>query len=169
MTLLCVGSVALTANTVQTTTAANAPSSPCAAAEFRQFDFWAGDWDVTTADGKPAGRNRIEREQGDCALVERWESAGGGTGMSMNYYDPLARRWTQNWVSAGVILTMTGALQGKEMILEGPLLSLADKRLTTLRGIWTPLDDGRVRQHFLESSDGGKTWTEWFDGYYKRR
>jgi hypothetical protein len=30
------------------------------------------------------------------------------------------------------------------------------------------LPDGRVRQHFQESADDGKTWQEWFDGYYRR-
>jgi hypothetical protein len=35
--------------------------------------------------------------------------------------------------------------------------------------VWTPLPDGRVRQHFKESSDGGKTWTDWFDGYYSKK
>jgi hypothetical protein len=34
-------------------------ANPCAGAEHHQFDFWIGDWDVTTPDGKPAGRNRI--------------------------------------------------------------------------------------------------------------
>ena len=52
------------------------------------------------------------------------------------------------------------------MVLEGPLQYVAQKRVTLLRGEWTKLPDGRVRQHFTESSDDGKTWTEWFDGYY---
>ena len=30
-------------------------------------------------------------------------------------------------------------------------------------------DDGRVRQHFEESKDGGETWSAWFTGYYSRR
>ncbi len=28
------------------------------------FDFWIGDWNVTTSDGKPAGTNRIEAGAG---------------------------------------------------------------------------------------------------------
>lgn len=54
---------------------------------------------------------------------------------------------------------MSGARQGKELILG----SLRNRGTTTLlRGIRTPLTDGRLRQHFLESGDGGKTWEEWF-------
>jgi hypothetical protein len=55
------------------------------------------------------------------------------------------------------------------MRLEGPLQYLGQGRTTTLRGTWSKLDDGRVRQHFEESADGGTTWTTWFDGYYTRR
>jgi hypothetical protein len=143
-------------------------SSPCAAAPFRQFDFWVGTWDVTYRDGKPAGVNRISREELDCVVIERWASASGGTGMSMNYYDPRAERWTQHWVGLGLILTMTGGLRGTEMVLEGTLQYVHERRVTTLRGTWTPLPDGRVRQRFVESTDGGQTWSEWFDGYYRR-
>jgi hypothetical protein len=144
------------------------PPSPCGAAAFRQFDFWVGTWDVADPAGKPAGVNRISSEHLDCVVVERWASANGGTGMSMNYYDPRADRWTQHWIGLGLILTMTGGLRGTEMVLEGPLQYVRDGRVTTLRGTWTPLPDGRLRQHFVESADGGKTWTDWFDGYYRR-
>ena len=35
---------------------------PCDAPEFRQFDFWLGEWTVTKPDGQLAGTNRISRE-----------------------------------------------------------------------------------------------------------
>jgi hypothetical protein len=145
-----------------------AAAEPCAAPEFRQFDFWAGTWDVQDADGKFAGRNSITLEERGCVLVERWKSASGGTGLSINYYDPRAKAWTQNWVGLGLILTMTGGFRDGSMAMQGPLQYLADRRVTLLRGTWTQLKDGRVRQHFEESADDGKTWTEWFDGYYSR-
>jgi hypothetical protein len=161
--------IGMVASVAQVQPGAPAPASaPCVAAEFRQFDFWVGSWEVTDRSGKPAGRNQITREQLDCVLVERWTSPNGGTGMSMNYYDPQSRRWTQHWVGLGLILTMTGGLRGNEMVLEGPLQYVRDGRVTILRGTWTSLPDGRVRQHFVESSDGGKTWSEWFDGYYRK-
>jgi hypothetical protein len=63
---------------------------------------------------------------------------------------------------------MSGAWRNGSMVLEGPMFYVDDKRTTLLRGTWTPLPDGRVRQHFVESTDNGKTWNEWFDGYYKK-
>ena len=34
---------------------------------------------------------------------------------------------------------------------------------------WTPNADGTVRQHWEQSTDGGKTWTTAFDGLYRRK
>jgi len=33
---------------------------------------------------------------------------------------------------------------------------------------WTPLEDGRVKQHWEMSRDGGATWTDAFVGFYSR-
>jgi hypothetical protein len=107
-------------------------------------------------------------EQAGCLVVERWRSAGGGSGTSFNYYDPVAQAWKQRWVGLGLILEMQGGLRDGAMILEGPLHYVRDNRTTRLRGTWTALPDGRVRQLFVESTDQGKTWTTWFDGYYTR-
>ena len=152
-----------------TTSAAPAQRTfKCDNGAYREFDFWAGEWIVKDASGEEAGRNSISVEQGGCVLIERWAGANGGTGISLNFYDPVARIWTQTWVSPGAVLTMTGRLVGGEMVLEGPLHYLKDGRATRLKGTWTRLPDGRVRQHFVESADDGRTWTEWFDGYYSR-
>jgi hypothetical protein len=141
---------------------------PCGDGAFRQFDFWIGEWEVHDVSGKRAGENTISLEHNGCVLVERWTSARGDTGMSMNHYDPRAGLWRQHWVGLGLILEMSGGMKDGSMILEGPLQYVGANRVTLLRGVWTPLPEGRVRQHFLESSDEGKTWTEWFDGYYSR-
>lgn len=144
------------------------PASLCAAGAYRDFDFWAGEWIVRSASGEEVGRNSVQPDQRGCALIERWTGLNGGTGISINFYDPVLRVWTQQWVGSGFVLTMTGGLVDGEMVLEGPLHYLRDTRATRLRGTWSRLPDGRVRQHFVESADGGNTWTEWFDGYYSR-
>jgi len=141
----------------------------CLDGPFREFDFWVGEWNVTDATGKTVGQNRISNEESGCVIVERWRGAQGGTGQSFNYYDPAAKRWKQLWIGLGLILHMEGGFGDGQMRLEGPLQYLGTNRVTTLRGTWTPLSDGRVRQHFEESEDGGKSWTTWFDGYYARR
>ena len=140
----------------------------CSDAAFRHFDFWLGTWEVKDASGKVAGKNAIRAQHQGCVILEEWRSATGNAGSSINYYDPRTSRWKQIWISPGALLEMSGSLQGKEMVLEGPLQDLTESKTTILRGVWTALPDGRVRQHFTESKDGGKTWEEWFDGYYER-
>ena len=50
------------------------PPPACSSPEYRQFDFWLGEWDVSTPQGAPAGTNRVERILEGCALQEHWEA-----------------------------------------------------------------------------------------------
>jgi hypothetical protein len=150
------------------THAAGEQQAICSHAKFREFDFWAGAWRVQDATGNPAGENSITIEQGGCVLVESWRSARGGTGQSLNYFDPVTKAWKQRWVGLGLILEMQGGIRDGAMVLEGPLHYVRTGRTTLLRGTWSKLADGRVRQLFVESADQGKTWAPWFDGYYSR-
>lgn len=142
-----------------------AAESPCAAPAYRQFDFWLGDWQVEV-NGEKAGSNSITSAHGGCLLEERWTSAGGGTGSSMNFYDPEADNWRQVWVSAGTIIDIRGGLADTSMQLTGSITYLADGRNLPFRGTWTPLVDGRVRQLFEEQRDG--RWQVWFEGFYRK-
>ncbi len=144
---------------------------PCQAAEYRQFDFWVGHWDVFEPDGQKAGKNVIEPIDGGCALLERWTGSEGMTGTSLNAWDARSRLWRQHWIdSRGGLLRLAGLLQGQRMVLEssGPHPQKPDVTLQQ-RISWTPQADGSVRQHWERSEDGGKTWTTAFDGRYVRR
>lgn len=148
------------------TPAAPAPAPPpaCQSAEYRQFDFWIGTWDVFQPNGDKAGENRIEPISAGCALLENWSGRGGFTGKSLNIYDSTDKRWHQTWVdSSGSLLMIAGNLVDKRMVL-GSETGSAHQRIT-----WTPNDDGSVRQLWESSSDGGKTWAVLFDGKYVRR
>jgi hypothetical protein len=159
----------LTAVFSQTSVSADVPpNGPCASGPFREFDFWAGEWDVHDASGKLAGHNNVSIEELGCVVVERWRGANGTTGQSLNYYDPAAKRWKQRWAGLGVVLEMDGGMQDDAMVMQGPAQYIGQNRTTILRGTWNKLPDGRVRQQFHESDDGGKTWKPWFDGYYTR-
>lgn len=143
---------------------------PCKHREkFREFDFWLGEWDVHTADGTYAGKNRIEEAQAGCVLVENWVSATGVPGMSMNYLDISTDEWVQVWSGAGgTQITIRGGLTDEGMLLEGQIHYVANATSAPFRGLWTPLPDGRVRQFFEQSNDGGETWSPWFEAFYTR-
>ncbi len=137
---------------------------------FAAFDFWVGTWDVHTADGSFAGTNVIERAERGCVLVERWFGAGGGSGMSVNFLDRTTNEWVQIWNSAGgAQIQIRGGMSDSGMLLVGNIHNVANGTTADFRGLWTPLDDGRVRQYFEQSNDGGASWSPWFEGFYTRK
>jgi hypothetical protein len=138
--------------------------------KFQEFDFWIGEWDVHVASGQFAGSNVITREQRGCYLQEKWTSASGGGGDSINYVDKITGEWVQIWNDAsGGQINIRGGLTDEGMLLVGTLHDVASDTTKPFRGLWTPLADGRVRQFFEESNDGGETWVSWFEGFYTRK
>ena len=145
-------------------------ANPCQSrSTFHEFDFWIGDWEVRLADGTLAGHNSITAEEGHCVLVEKWRGARGGTGSSINYYDDAAGEWVQTWTAAGGSqIFIRGGLTDEGMLLIGTIHNVGSSETLPFRGLWTLLEDGRVRQFFEQSNDGGETWTPWFEGFYSR-
>jgi len=142
----------------------SAQPGSCTAPEHRQFDFWVGDWRVTTPDGKHAGDNRIEKILDGCALHESWTGATGGRGFSYNAYDRDRKVWHQTWVDKqGTLLLLEGTFTNGQMVLQG-MQGTALNRIT-----WEPRKDGTVRQLWETSSDQGKTWQVAFDGLYRKK
>lgn len=144
---------------------------PCSHQEaFHDFDFWIGEWDVHLASGAQAGSNTIQAEERGCVLVERWRAVSGGTGMSINYFDVPSGEWVQSWhAEGGTQINIRGGLTDEGMLLVGEIHYVGNGTTAPFRGLWTPLPDGRVRQFFEQSNDGGETWTPWFEGFYSRK
>ena len=154
--------------TTAMTAFAQAPAPPpCSAPEAKQFDFWIGDWDVFTPDGKLAGTNRIARLYG-CVLHESWKNAKV-EGQSFNTFDPDRGVWHQTWVdSTGSLLVIEGGFRAGSMVLSDATLPGKKDAKQVNEITWTPNAAGTVRQHWRVSADGGKTWTTSFDGKYVR-
>jgi hypothetical protein len=144
---------------------------PCAhRPEHRQLDFWLGDWEVRrTEDGALAGTNSITGDNGDCVLYEHWKSGRSGAGQSMNYYDPVTKKWHQSWVDdQGGVSIFDGEWKDGAMRLEGYRQGANGERIPA-RLTLTPLSDGSVRQLGENSEDGGKSWTVMYDLTYRRK
>lgn len=143
--------------------------NPCDAAEFRQFDFWIGDWQVKGPGGAVIGENTIERIAGNCGIHENWRGAAGGAGRSLNTYQRSEGKWHQVWVgSGGGLLHLIGGLEDGKMVLEGRTTG-PNNVVTLHRVTWSPLPGGRVRQFWESSTDAGKVWTVAFDGTYEKK
>jgi len=137
---------------------------------FRGFDFWVGEWDVHVANGTLAGHNVISSEQRGCVLIENWTSATGGRGTSINFLDKATNEWVQIWNSeSGSQIQIRGGITDDGMLLVGTIHYVSGDTTADFRGLWTPLPDGRVRQFFEQSNDGGASWSPWFEGFYSRR
>lgn len=140
----------------------------CETSEHRQFDFWLGEWNVHTPEGKLAGVNRISREYDGCVLHERYNTNKGYSGESLNMYDAGRKLWHQTWVdTSGTLLLLEGGMRGPSMVLEGQTTE-AGGQVTKHRISWTPNADGSVRQHW-ESTDAAGQWSTAFDGSYTKK
>ncbi len=143
-------------------------ASPCEAPAHRAFDFWLGEWQVHTPDGKLAGTNRISSEYNGCVLHERYDTGRGYSGESLNIYDAGRKVWHQTWVdTSGALLLLEGGLRSGSMVLEGQTTEV-DGKVTKHRITWTPGANGSVRQ-LWESTDDKGQWSTAFDGLYTRK
>lgn len=144
-----------------------APAAPCQEdPRHRQLDFWVGEWRVVDPQGQQVGINRIKKLHGGCVIEENWSSSSGGTGQSMNFLDPKTGRWQQHWAdSRGGVVWYEGEVRDGVMHFAGENI-LRDGTVRMSRVVLEPLDGGRVH-HFIEhSTDGGATWSTYFDGTY---
>ena len=121
--------------------------------------------------GSTMGRraeNHISSELEHCIIRERWTSATGSKGESINFWDPNRRAWRQIWMDESQwSLDYEGEYQDGAMRFHGWTLGpTGQRRLEKLTFFNVSRDT--VRQLFEQSADSGKTWTTTFDGRYVR-
>lgn len=151
--------------------APRAVPTPCAdRAESRRFDFWIGEWTVARrTDGQVVGRSVVRAVSGGCGLHESWTDARGGTGHSLNAWNPVTRGWQQFWVGQYGAVTEYRESEWRDGTLVFLARGLApDSTPRLMRLSFTPNADGTVRQHGETSDDGGTTWTTSYDFLYRR-
>jgi hypothetical protein len=157
----------LCANTGLAQTPATPTKSCSSQAEYRQFDFWIGEWDVKVKDNQ-AGTNSVQLILGKCVIFENWSGSRGMNGKSFNIYNAAKKQWQQFWADdQGTVLELNGEFKDGAMRLFGEAPGPSGKLLHRIT--YTPLPEDRVRQHWEISSDQGKTWTTSFDGLYLRK
>jgi hypothetical protein len=136
---------------------------------FNDFDFWLGEWDVYSNDDSRQlqGSNSITKHHKNCLIMENWTNVQGGTGRSMNYFDPVEDQWRQLWVAGGYSIDYTGGLdESGSMVLNGKINYYKTGKSHAFRGMWTPNADGSVRQFFEQQDPENQQWAVWFDGLY---
>jgi hypothetical protein len=145
-------------------TSAQSAEAACSAPEYRQFDFWIGDWDAfdVSEPTTVSAHIRVDRILSGCVLEETYEGANGAKGQSFSIFDKSRGVWHQTWVTnRGKLLVIEGKMQDGAMVLTGSDLT-ADGKPRLVRGIWKTSSAG-VRETADTSTDNGVTWTPWFD------
>lgn len=141
----------------------------CQSEQYQQFDFWLGEWTVTTPNGKLAGHNSITKGHNGCTLKESYNTPTGYQGNSFNIFDRQSGHWHQTWVdNSGLLLQLDGQLEEGSMVLSGKG-KLPSGESIIHRITWTPNPEGTVRQHWQTSKDQGANWSTAFDGLYTKK
>jgi len=146
-------------------------AEPCAyEPRSREFDFWIGDWNVTSNlnGGAQAGKSHVERILGQCVIFENW-TGRFGSGKSLNAWNPDLECWQQTWMDDAGHVTNYG--HGR--LVDGAMQFLAEDKNPA--GKWVrrrltfyPLGPDEVRQLGERSEDEGKTWKVDYDLDYRR-
>lgn len=148
-------------------------AKPCAyTPENRQFDFWVGEWNVTTSQGAvPAGTSKIELILEDCVVLENWQSLNNPyAGKSYNTYNQPLKRWEQYWVdNAGGNIFFYGELKDGVMDYYTDEVPQPGDAKLKRHLQFIPMGPDRVRQFSRGSTDGGKTWQVEYDFMYDRK
>lgn len=146
----------------------DAIAAPCRARpEFRQFDFWIGEWLPRNTQGVTVGTSSIQLILSSCIIFENWETPASA-GKSFSLFDVRDGKWHQTWVdNRGLMTHYVGGLVDGKMVLDSE--SVVNGKKTINRMTFSKLADGNVRQHGEASTDDGKTWTTTFDFTYVRK
>ncbi|MEO8573969.1 MAG: hypothetical protein ABI481_08360 [Pyrinomonadaceae bacterium] len=146
----------------------DAVANPCRSRpEFRQFDFWIGEWAPQTAQGVTVGTSSIQLILGECIIFENWNTPVS-SGKSFNLFDTRDSKWHQTWVDAqGNMTQYVGGIQDGKMVLVSD--SALNGKRSLARMTFSKSPDGNVRQLGESSTDDGKTWATTFDFIYVKK
>jgi len=137
----------------------------------REFDFWVGEWDVYITGTKTlAGHSLIQMISGGCAVLENWDSPASN-GKSINYVDPVSKKWKQNWAGSypnGIQEFANGEYRDGAMRFTYETVNAQNQKIIG-RFIFYNEKPGQVRQFNETSADEGKTWVTSYDYTYIRK
>lgn len=147
------------------------PAAPCSTAEFRQLDFWLGEWDAYYAAdaAEPGGRNVITRSYGGCVIQEEFDGgaqAQGLVGHSVSTYHAPTRLWRQTWVdNQGGYYALTGGPVGDDFVLTNTRIN---EQAPYQRMLFEDITSDSFTWRWQSSADAGATWTDRWVIWYRR-
>lgn len=74
----------------------NSTLANCTSESYNEFDFWLGDWQVTSEVDDIVRFNTISKVNNGCTILEEYTSPSGYVGKSLNIYDQQTKQWHQS-------------------------------------------------------------------------
>lgn len=149
---------------------------PCSQPEFRQFDFWIGQWEAFQTNGQKAGDSKIEMILDSCIILENWTSSSVVKGLryagkSYNTWNTRTKKWQQYWVdnTGGITEYFDGHYEDNKMIMQTANIAQPEGGFKIMKMTFYKLSKDKVRQFGELSTDEGKTWKTDFDLEYRRK
>ena len=149
--------------------------SPCSDLNFRQLDFWIGDWDVYGKNDQKAGKSKITLIFDSCVILEEWESAAAQQnlvfkGKSFNSYNTVSKQWQQTWTdnTGNTTEFLRGVGSDGKVTYYADKVAGADNKYFMRRLTFTKLSADKVRQFGERSDDQGVTWKDEYNLEYRR-
>ena len=149
---------------------------PCSQPEFRQFDFWIGEWEAFAKNGKKAGDSKISQILDSCIILEEWTSASLFNGLryagkSFNTWNTSLHQWQQTWVDnvGGSTAYVKGAYENKKIVFNTDPFQFSKDTIAVRRLTFFDLGPDKVRQLGEITKDKGTTWATEYDLEYRRK
>ncbi len=149
---------------------------PCSSPEYRQFDFWIGEWEAFNVNGQKAGDSKISLILDSCIILEEWTSATVNRGMryagkSFNTYNATTKQWQQTWVdnAGGSNEYLVGKFGDNKMIFQSTPFQFSKDTMAIRKMTFTNISPVKLRQFGEISKDNGISWSTEFDLEYRRR
>ena len=149
-------------------------SGNCTDPEYRQLDFWVGEWDLswTQADGSIGkGQNIISHDPyGNCVIMENFDGAPAMNfkGMSVSTFHKPAGLWRQAWVDDnGGYFSLYGGPQ------DDGTFKLDMERLTEAapyrRMVWKNIESDSLDWHWQGKTKEDDEWADLWVINYQRK
>jgi hypothetical protein len=149
---------------------------PCSAPEYRQFDFWIGEWEAFATNGQKAGDSKISLVLDSCTILEEWTSVSVTKGLryagkSFNTWNAATKQWQQTWVdnAGGTNEYMLGKFENNQIIFSSRPFPFSKDTMAIRKMTFTNLSSLKLRQHGEISKDNGVNWSTEYDLEYRRK
>jgi hypothetical protein len=149
--------------------AASSPGACAASTESRQFDFWLGDWTITSPGGSSSSTSKVSLSLDQCLLVEKWDGGKGHAGTNMFAYSADDKKWYGMFAdnmgrahvfTGGHVASGVAEFDGTN---RGPNGEAVLDKVKVVR-----IAPNKVEQTWEKSTDNGASWITVFRGEYTR-